>query len=191
MPELDDTDVKTLEALKQGDTKAFEIVYQTYKAKIYNFVSDALYDKNVAKDITQNVFLAVWEHRADILPNSNFKSYLFTIAKNLVYRQTEKMLLAVRYEDYIRLHNSEEDNSLEEKIDANSLETLIAKLIEQLPAARRKIFLLRFKKGLSNKEIVEHLSVSEGTVEKQINRSLTYIRKHLKDYINLIAMLHI
>ena len=186
---LYDIDITTLESLKQGNTKAFEAIYRTYKAKIYNFVLDVLYDKSMAKDITQNVFLSVWEHRKEIRTDSNFQSYLFTIAKNMVYRQTEKMLLAARYEDYIRTHRSGEDNSLEEKIDADSLEALINKLIEQLPEARRKIFLLRFKEELSNKEIAASLSLSEANVEKQISRSLAYIRKHAKDCIAIIAML--
>lgn len=189
MPILCDMNIKTLESLKQGDTKAFEAIYKTYKAKIYNFVLDALYDKSMAKDITQNVFLSVWEHRKKIRPDNNFQSYLFTIAKNLVYRQTEKMLLAARYEDYIQTYNNEEDYSFEEKIDAESLEALILKLIEQLPDARRKIFLLRFKEELSNKEIAATLSLSEVNVEKQISRSLAYIRKHVKDHIAVIAML--
>jgi RNA polymerase sigma-70 factor (ECF subfamily) len=100
------------------------------------------------------------------------------------------MLLAVRYEDYIRMHHSEEENSLEEKIDGDSLEALIMKLIDQLPKARRQIFLLRFKEELSNKEIAASLSISEGTVEKQINRSLAHIRKHAKDYIAVIVLFY-
>jgi RNA polymerase sigma-70 factor (ECF subfamily) len=179
-----------LESLKHGDTKAFEAIYTVYKAKIYNFVLDVLYDKSMAKDITQNVFLSVWEHREEILPAGNFQSYLFTIAKNLVYRQTEKMLLAVRYKDYIRTHNSEGDNSLEEKIDADSLEKLIFQLIEQLPEARRRIFLMRFKEELNNKEIAASLSLSEANVEKQVSRSLAYIRKRLKAYIAMIALFY-
>jgi RNA polymerase sigma-70 factor (ECF subfamily) len=181
-------DIKTLESLKQGDVKAFEAVYRTYKAKIYNFVLDTLYDKSTAKDITQNVFLSVWEHRGEIRPGNDFQSYLFTIAKNMVYRQTEKKLLAVRYEDYIRTYGSGKDNSLEEKIDVESLEAFIDTLIEQLPEARRKIFLLRFKEELSNKEIATNLSLSEVNVEKQIYRSLSHIRERLKDYMAVIVM---
>ena len=173
-------DLKTLESLKESNVKAFESIYRTYKGKIYNFVLGVLYDKSMAKDLTQNVFLSVCEHRKEIRPECNFQYYLFTIARNMVYRQTEKMLLAVRYEDYIREHSSEEDHSLEEKIDADSLETLILKLADQLPESRKQIFLLRFKSELSNKEIAATLSVSEGTVEKQISRSLAHIRKYIK-----------
>lgn len=183
--------IKTIEALKQGRVKAFETIYKTYKAKIYSFVLDVLYDKSMAKDITQNVFIAVWEHRHEIRPEGNFQSYLFTIAKNMVYRQTEKMLLAARYQAYFKAHNDVDDNSLEEKIDADSLEELILELIDQLPEARKRIFLMRFKDGLRNKEIAAKLAVSEGTVEKQIARSLAHIRMHVKDYIAAIALFYV
>ena len=168
--------IETLESLKQGKVKAFETIYKIYSAKIYNFVLDTLYDKSMAKDVTQNVFLAVWEHRQEIRPESNFQSYIFTIARNLVYRQSEKMLLAERYQAYAKAHGDAGDNSLEEKIDADSLEKLIIELIDQLPESRRRIFLMRFKEELRNKEIAATLSVSEGTVEKQIARSLAHIR---------------
>ena len=56
-------DILTLNLLKQGDAKAFETIFKKYNAKVYNFVLFTLYDKNLAEDITQAIFLSVWEHR--------------------------------------------------------------------------------------------------------------------------------
>jgi RNA polymerase sigma-70 factor (ECF subfamily) len=184
-------DVNILNALKQGNKNAFEVIFRKYNAKIYQFALATLYDKSLAEDIAQNVFLSVWEHRNDIIPEKKFSAYLFTIAKNLVYRETEKMLLAFRYETHIKSHLCEEDYSSEEKIDAGSLEELIVQMIEKLPEARRKIFLLHFKDDLSNKDIATRLSISEENVEMQVRRSLDYIRKHLKNYISVIALFYL
>jgi RNA polymerase sigma-70 factor (ECF subfamily) len=181
-------DVNLLNALKQGDENAFEVVFRRCYAKIYRFALATLYNKSSAEDITQNVFLSLWEHRKDIIPEKNFSAYLFTIAKNLVYRETEKMLLTFRYETHVKSHFCEEDYSSEEKIDAGSLEGLIIRLIEKLPEARRRIFLLRFTEDLINKDIAAKLSISEENVEKQVKRSLDYLRKYLKNYIAVMAV---
>ncbi|MCL2649746.1 MAG: RNA polymerase sigma-70 factor [Candidatus Azobacteroides sp.] len=186
-----DIDILTLNRLKQGEAKAFETIFKKYNAKVYNFVLATLYDKNLAEDITQAIFLSIWEHRENIDSQKKFESYLFKISRNMVYRQTEKMLLAYRYEEYVKMNVSGEDSSMEENLEANSLEDFIMELINKLPDARRKIFLLSLKKELSNKEIAEQLSISEKTVETQIRRSLEYLRKKLKTHITMMYFLYL
>jgi RNA polymerase sigma-70 factor (ECF subfamily) len=191
MAKIYDTDIQVLHLMKQGNENAFEFIFRKYHAKIYHFVSNTLYNKILAEDITQNVFLSIWDHREEIIPEKNFLAYLYTIAKNMVFRETEKMILSSRYEDYVhRIHSSEADFSTLETINADMLEETILRLIDRLPEARKRIFLLRFKEELSNKEIAEKLSVSVENVEMQVRRSLDYIRKHLKvAYSVLLAAL--
>jgi len=185
-------DIRVLYALKQGNEDAFEAIFRKYNAKIYHFAADTLYDKILAEDITQNVFLSVWEHREDIVPEKNFSAYLYTIAKNMVFRETEKIVLSYRYEDHIlQMRRNEEDLSTEEAIYAGSLGEAIFRLIDKLPEARKGIFILHFTEGLSNKEIAARLSISEENVAQQIRRSLDYIRKHLKNYIALLAFIYL
>ena len=183
-------DPEMLHRLKTGDVGAFEHIFQMYGGKVFHFALATLYDKNLAEDITQNVFLSVWEHRKNIVPEKNFQAYLYTIAKNLVYRETEKRILASNYEERLKkAAPNEEDFSTEENIDANLLEETILQLVDKLPEARRKIFLLHFKEDLSNKEIAKQLSISEENVEMQVRRSRDYLRKHLKDSVALVALL--
>ena len=185
-------DSETLHRLKSGDVDAFEDIFRKYNGKVYHFALATLYDKSLAEDITQNVFISIWEHRRDITSEKNFQAYLYTIAKNMVYRETEKMILAFRYQDYVtQLLLDEKDFSTEETIDAHSLEEVILRLIDKLPEARRKIFLLHFTEDLSNKEIAKRLSISEKNVEMQVRRSLNYLQRHLKEYIALAALIYL
>jgi len=185
-------DSETLHRLKSGDVDAFEDIFRKYNGKVYHFALATLYDKSLAEDITQNVFISIWEHRQDITSEKNFQAYLYTIAKNMVYRETEKMILAFRYQDYVtQLLLDEKDFSTEETIDAHSLEEVILRLIDKLPEARRKIFLLHFTEDLSNKEIAKRLSISEKNVEMQVRRSLNYLQRHLKEYIALAALIYL
>lgn len=184
-------DIAILNSLKLGDNKAFEMVFRKYNKRIYSFVVSTLFDKDIAEDITQSVFLSIWEHREKIDTSKNFQAYVFTIAKNMVYRHTENMLRNYRFEEYVRMYVNHNDTSQEERIDASLLEQEIMRMIEQLPEARKRIFIMSFKEELTNKEIAEQLSISPKTVDTQIRRSLDFIRKNLKSSISAIALFHI
>lgn len=174
--------------LKNGDKTAFESVYWTYNSYIFNFISSLLYDKSLAEDLTQNVFLKIWEKHETIDPTQAFDAYLFTIARNLVYKDSESRLLFETAIVVLNRQSFESDTLMEEKIEAESLREYIDSLIEQLPPARKNIFQLSRQKHLSNKEIAEKLSLSEKTVETQLYRALQFLKQRLSSD-NLLAIL--
>ncbi|MDR0833953.1 MAG: RNA polymerase sigma-70 factor [Candidatus Symbiothrix sp.] len=182
-------DRELLNRLREGDEAAFETIYRQYNAWIYNFANSLLFDKSLTEDLTQNVFLKIWEKHEQINPDDNFESYLFTIARNLVFKETENRLLAERLVEALRSQQSDEDNSTEMQIDNESLKEYINVLIEQLPPARRNIYKLSRLQFLSNKEIAEKLSISEKTVEAQITHSLKFLKKKLANNIGILILL--
>lgn len=183
------SDNELLSCLSEGDPNAFEEIFSKYNAKVYNFILSTLFDKTLAKDLTQNVFLSVWEHRESVNKTKNFTAYIYTIARNMVYRQTEKMVLAHRYKEYIHQFQSSIENSTEDYLDYQYLEKLLIELIDQLPPSRREIFLLSRHHGLTNKEIAQKLSISEKTVETQITRSIHFLKKHIKPNMDIAGIL--
>ncbi len=167
-----------LKRLKAGEEKAFEDLYWTYSPQVYNFINSLLFDKSLAEDLTQNVFLKIWEKRKQIELELGITAYLFTIARHLVFKETEFRLSqhAVLHVENIDLSD---DSREEERHDTNSLLEYIEHLIENLPPVRRKIFRLSRFEQLSNKEIAHKLSISEKTVETQLYRSFQYLRSKL------------
>lgn len=165
--------------LSNDDEKAFEFIYWKYKAHVYNFANSLLYSPKIAQDITQNVFLKIWEKRHEINPEQNFNAYLFTIARNMVYKETEQKLLA---EQSLRQLQEEEDvldMSTIQTLDYHFTEELCRSLVEELPPARREIFKLSRFERLSNKEIALRLSISERTVETQLYRATRFLKRKL------------
>ena len=149
----------------------------------------SLYDKSMAADLTQNVFLKIWEKHETIDPEQNFDAYLFTIARNLVYKETENRLLSEKLTESLQRQLSDVDSLMEERIDAESLREYINSLIEELPPSRREIFRLSRHEHLSYREIAERLSISEKTVETQVNRALRFLRDRLSSNCLLAALL--
>ena len=162
--------------LSNDDEKAFEFIYWKYNAHVYNFANSLLYSPKIAQDITQNVFLKIWEKRHEINPEQNFNAYLFTIARNMVYKETEQKLLA---EQSLRQLEDVLDMSTIQTLDYHFTEELCRSLVEELPPARREIFKLSRFERLSNKEIALRLSISERTVETQLYRATCFLKRKL------------
>lgn len=181
-------DRSILERLRSGDEKAFESLFWAYNEHVYHFAYSLLYDRTIAEDLTQSVFLKIWERRADIDPDQSFDSYLFTIARHLVYKETENRLQAESLAETLGERFSDVDSLTEERIDTESLRLYIHRLVEELPPARREIFCLSRFEQLSYKEIAIRLSISEKTVETQLNRALRFLRERLSSD-SLIAFL--
>lgn len=170
-----------LERLKNGDQKAFEYIFNKYYNHIYNFVLNTLFDKIFAEDITQATLLVLWEQREKIDTEKNIAHYLFTIAKNKVFRQTERLILKSKYAEFVKSKQIDISDFIfiEEKVNNEILKKIIYDLVEELPSSRKEIFLLSHKENLSNKSIAERLSISEKTVETQIRRSILFLKSKL------------
>ena len=70
--------------LKNGDEKAFTLLYNYYWQLVYNFCRLYVSSKHEIEEIIQKVFIKLWEHRILICEEDNFKGLLFIITRNLV-----------------------------------------------------------------------------------------------------------
>lgn len=171
--------------LKSGDPKAFESIFNKYYNQIYTFALNTLYDKTFAEDTAQSAFLTLWEHRHEIDEEKNIASFLYTIAKNKVYRQTERLLLKLKHEEYVKETRSTSFD-IEDDVNSSFLENILSELIGELPPARREIFVMSRKQHFTNREIARKLSISEKTVETQIRRSLLFLKEKMQYYLTIL-----
>ncbi|MDR1780562.1 MAG: RNA polymerase sigma-70 factor [Tannerella sp.] len=183
MPKHSDTatDKNHIILLNRGDTKGFEAIYYRYAGRVYNFLRSLLHDDTVAEDLTQDVFLKIWEKRETIDPDGHFEAYLFTIARHLLYKEAEKRMQEEYYKEIAQETDIQSDTDFEQHFEAESLRAYINNLIAQLPPMAKKVFLMSRVHHLSHKEIAQFLSISVKTVETHIYRSLQFLRKKLSE----------
>lgn len=65
-----------LKRLKAGEEKAFEDLYWTYSPQVYNFINSLLFDKSLAEDLTQNVFI-IGKTKSTNFPNEKYEKETF------------------------------------------------------------------------------------------------------------------
>ena len=163
-----------------GDMKAFESLYKAYAGKVFNYINSFIYDPDLAKDITQNTFLQLWEVRSQLDPNGNIEGYIYSISRNLLFREIRRLNILRNYTDRIKEEIKEaEEPQIEENLSRDMIEQQILALLAELPEARRRIFLMRWSNGLSNKEIAQKLSISEKTVSTQIHRTIHFLKSKI------------
>lgn len=166
--------------IKEGDLRAFDLLYHTYSQKLYGFAFSMLKNHEDAKEIVQDTFLKIWEKREIINPLGSLQAFLFSISYHTAIDLIRKRFKDDQYRTYLQAQFPENESTTEEEpAYYRELIRILNKVIGELPEQRQKIYLLSREEGLSHKEIAEKLNISVKTVENQITLALKTIRKQL------------
>ena len=163
--------------LSKGNLLAFNTLFCEYSKPLYRFALGYLKSEDEAEELVQEVFTIIWEKRTGLKGELSFKSYLFTIAFNLIRKHFRtKALISV----YLNSGTNDDlDMQTSQKITHDSLYQYITELVSQLPERRKLVFIKSRLEGLSIKEIAEELKISHKTVENQLTDALKFIRTNL------------
>jgi len=165
--------------LKKGSFAAFDHLFSVYRERLYAFAIGYLKIEEDAKELVQDVFVKVWEHRHQLDESRSFNAYLFTIAKNTILNYFRKKANEQNYIEYIKKHTGLSVSPVEEKVEFSELQEKARTLIEQLPPRQKEIYHLSREEGLSNEEIAQALKISRKTVENHITLAMSYLREKL------------
>ncbi len=173
-------DIKTLEALKNGEHKAFEAVFIAYYNKTKAFIYGYLKSESDAEELAEDMFVSLWENRKSINTSKSFSSYLHTIARNTAINFLKHKYV---HDTYLNIVESAEYSSTsEEELIAKELGLLIDDIVDTMPEQRKQIYMLSRNKGLTNTEIAEKLNTTKRNVESQLSLALKEIRKAISTF---------
>ena len=178
--------------LKNDDTKAYEQIYNALYPRLFYFIREYIADEEIVRNILQDTFLSLWEKRTILSEEINLGAWLYTVTKN-------RALKHLRHQEYVNQFSREKiqkfnENTLNafalERLDTSALafheiEHVIEKTLNNLPPQYREVFKMSRFANYKNREIAEHLSISEKTVEAHITKTLKLLRIALKDYLPL------
>lgn len=179
---LQTTDSELVDRIKRGDEVAFELVFYKYKGKLYDFVKRSLPHEADPENIVQEVFVKLWVTRAILDSQQSLNAYLYTIARNEVFGHLRKLLVRKKYMEELHHQMIESSDTTNRQIEYDELESIILKIIDEMPEKRREIFRESRVVGLSYREISEKHHISENTVDTQIRKALSFLKTKLKNY---------
>lgn len=166
---------KTIEALRNGEHRAFESVFMAYYEKVKTFIFGYLKSESDAEELTEDLFVALWERRESIDTSRSFNSYLHTIARNSALNFLKHKYLHAAY--IAEISDPGYSSTSEEDLIAKELGLWIDNVVDKMPEQRKQIYILSRNKGLNNTEIADRLNTTKRNVESQLSLALKEIRK--------------
>lgn len=138
----------------------------------------------MAKDILQETFLRVWQTRERLSTEMSFKSYLYSIARNLIVDSFRNQMKSVAFEEYIAsdAYQDYAEDTVSKDIDFDDFQQQLNQAKQKLTEKQRQIFELSREKGLSIATIAGQLDISEKTVKNQLTAIMKILRTELSHY---------
>jgi RNA polymerase sigma-70 factor, ECF subfamily len=163
-------DLGVLRKAQRGDERAFSLILRAYETPVFNYVLRLVGgDRALAEDLTQEVFLRVYQGLPKFSLRSKFTTWLFQVTKNRVLdelRASERRPRAlVALDDIAPLEVLDQPVERLEEIDA------LWRAVENLSTDLKMALLLRDVVGLSYTEIADALEVTLATVKWRIYKA--------------------
>lgn len=167
-----------MEEVKNSEQAA---LYQRYARRLYGFFLRQLnHDTQAAADATHEVFLRVLEADPHKISSAALP-YLFTIAYNLLRNRYRRQAYESNYLATLD-RQPLETTDVELRLDRQTLLTALREVLDELPPPLRLLFSLRYEEELTVPQVAQILDIPEGTVKSRLHKTITIIRKKLKQY---------
>lgn len=163
------TEKNLLAECKDGNRKAFETLFLTHQKRVFsvalNFFGG---NRELAEDVTQQVFLKIYRKIGDFRGDSEFTTWLYQITVNACLDEQRKTRRFLAFEDFFGVFRAK--RTQDERIYQKEISDEVQKAVAKLKPKFRLPLLLKYVEGLSYQEIAEILDCSSGTVASRLNR---------------------
>jgi RNA polymerase sigma-70 factor (family 1) len=170
-----------------GDDIAYRQIFDHYYPKFLSACFRSIRHREDCEEIVLNVFLNIWQRRAQLTQVGNFEKYLFRSLSNQVTDFHRKKVLQT--EDIQTLPLAKLGSTGQPELSFKELERLYQDALNRLPEKQRIVFLMSREEGLSQKQIAEQNSISVNTVNNHIKSAMKSLRKDLGEYSEALPVI--
>jgi len=185
--EIQDTnDEELILRYYQGDQEALKVIFKRHKDGMFNFALRLVGNRADAEDAVSHAFMMVCEKRYTIKPGASFKTWIYTVARNICL---SKLRNRNRFSSlWFSKTDSEEEKSIDvldpkgiarDQLDQKEIMAIIQKAVHKLPEEQKEALLLREYQGFSYEEIAQVLDCSLDKVKVLIFRARNYLKEVL------------
>ena len=171
------SDQELTSLLKDGERQAFDELYWRYHQAVYRNIFKFTKDEDVAMDILQDVFAALWDKRHKLDANQSVSGWLFVVSFNQSVNYTKKKLKEANYLQSISAIEMETD--VEPNISDVRYE-LLEQALKQISPQRRRVFELCKLEGKTYEEAAAEMNISKHTVKEYLSGAMLSIKEFIK-----------
>ncbi len=194
---MTDIEKSIVRSLKQGDERAFELLFKMYFKKLCVYANHYLHNREDSENVVKDSFVRIWEKRGDLSVDTSLAGYLYATVRN----QAINHLLRERGKNAF-LKNADQDFEKEYEAYLSSIEDYpvsnlilqdiheqIRKIVDKLPPQCCEVFILSRFEMLSHEEISKKTGISIATIKTQIVRALAKLRIELAEYLLCLLLI--
>lgn len=185
-----DNEKELLLQIAQGDRSAFKTLYTAYFPHVQQYVSLFEPGRDSLDELTQDVFVRMWEKRSRLAGVESLKGYIFLITRNVVFNFIRAMKVRQRERE---LDEDAElvSNDLEHDLLFKQYYRLAQEAMEKLPTGRRKVLKMSIDDGLTLDEIASQLNITRAGVKKQLYAATAFVRQYLQEHGEMTLILFV
>lgn len=173
--------------IKAGNYVMFNRLIDMYANRLISFCYSFCKSKEEAEELSQDVFIKVWQNRKLLNENKNIDNYIYTIARNkcinhLKSAGNQYKIKKIFVEEDLYQANPSSLND----IIFNEYFSIAKEAVDQLPERCKEVYTLSRIDGLKNRDIAQRLGISVNTVRAQIVKSNAFIKNYLREKTDLV-----
>ena len=176
--------------LVEGNKGSLFYFHEKYQSKVYRYTFTLVRNREVAEEITSDVFIKIWEIRARLDVDKGIDHLMFKITKDFCRDYLRKVARdAALREAYIHQCLNDKSNDIENQLSFKDNLKIASRAIESLPPKCRQVFELRYDKEMSLLQIAEELGITRSTVQKHLHKGTKIVRNYLRTHSDLVFFL--
>jgi RNA polymerase sigma-70 factor (family 1) len=169
------------EKLSHGNRSAFDHLYNSLWSKMYATAFNYVRDKEISKEIVQEVFVRLWLKRSELSRINDITKFAMRTLQFKVYDHFDRQAIEKRYRMHAMTSTPSQVNNTHHQVEYDETLDRLNTELEKLPETTKTVFRLSRFNHFSNEEIAANLKLSVKAVEYHITQSLKHLRLRLSD----------
>ena len=170
------TDDELMQRVRDGDAAPLGVLFERYQVPLYNFFLRLTGRTAVSEDLVQEVFLRVLKYRHTYRGQSQFRTWLYQIARNARADHYRKRWRETELDDEKGRAVPSNEPSVHDVLEGSQQAELIRQALQRLPEDKREVLVLSRYQDLRYEDIGRLLGCTEGTVKVRVHRAMKELR---------------
>ncbi|MPQ46778.1 RNA polymerase sigma-70 factor [Marinifilum sp. N1E240] len=185
------TQSPTTNSIELLTERRIEELFKEHYAVLTAYANKFLTDLDDAREIVQNVFVQLIDHKETVKIHTSAKAHLYTSVRNACLNVIRQRSTHAKHHENIKYLNSDLGIGADKILEQTELEHQLYQAIDELPEQCQRIFKLNRFDGFTNQEIADQLQISKRTVETQISKALKTLRNKIGPMLASLLILWI